>query len=101
MKREEREYTILSITISDGTEIDMEDTQTLYRVCIGDFNAKSSDSVFEGKAPLIPEAEAPTDNETLIRLLREEGVENNGYFAVDDSPRGIEISTEQAFPQAA
>lgn len=38
------------------------------------------------------EADAPVDNESMIQLLKEEGLENDGYLAVDNSSRGIETS---------
>ena len=88
--RADREYTILSITLSDGTAVDPEDTRTLYRVCTSEFNATQPGSVFEDKDPVVPAADAPTDNEAFIQVLREEGKMNNGYIAVDDGPRGTE-----------
>lgn len=93
--RADREYTILDITLSDGTVVDPEDTQTLYRVCTSNYSATKPGSVFENKEPVIPAADAPVDNETFIRLLREEGKENNGHIAVDDGPRGTRIVTPQ------
>ncbi len=90
--RKFREYTILSITLDDGTQVDPNDTQTLYRVCTSTFNATVPRSVFEGKEPVVPEADAPVDNEAIIRLLREEKQENDGYISVDTAPRGTEIS---------
>ena len=93
--RDKREYTILSITLSDGTPVDPEDTATLYRVCTSDYNATQPGSVFEGKEPVVPAAESPIDNEIMITLLREEGQANGGYLAVDDGPRGIEVEEGQ------
>ncbi|MBQ3704408.1 MAG: bifunctional metallophosphatase/5'-nucleotidase [Oscillospiraceae bacterium] len=93
--RNERGYTILSITLADGTEVDMNDTETLYRVCTTNYNATVPGSVFEGKEPVIPEADSPVDNESYVLLLREIRDRNNGYIPVDTSPRGVEISTEQ------
>ena len=90
--RKFREYTILSITLDDGTQVDPNDTQTLYRVCTSTFNATVPGSVFEGKEPVVPEADAPVDNEAIIRLLREEKQENDGYISVDTGSRGTEIS---------
>ena len=101
MDRAEREYTILSITLSDGTEVDPEDTETLYRVCTTNFNATVSGSVFIGKEPVIPEADSPVENETFIQLLREEGRANGGYLAVDDGPRGVEVEAETETEQEA
>ena len=90
--REEREFTIKSITLDDGTEVDLNDTQTLYRVCTSSFNATMPDSVFEGREPVIPLADAPIDNETFIRLLREEKEANGGRITVDTGVRGIDIT---------
>ena len=89
--RAEREYTILSAVLDDGTEVDLNDTEKLYRVCVTNFSATVSGSVFEGKEPLVPVADAPVDNEALIRVLREESRANNGYIFVDEGPRGTEV----------
>ena len=96
MDRADREYTILSVTLDGGIQVDINDTETLYRVCTTDFSATVPGSVFEGKTPLVPEADAPTDNEAIIKALREIGAENGGYIPVDDGPRGVEIHEEQA-----
>ncbi len=98
--RDERQYTILSIMLADGTEVDMNDTETLYRVCTTDFNATLQGSVFEGKEPVVPEADSPVDNESYVLLLREMLKRNNGYIPVDTTPRGIEINAEEgaAYP---
>ena len=89
--RDEKEYTILSITMDDGTEVDMNDTETMYRVCTTGFNATIPGSVFENKTPLIPETDAPVDNETYIELLREKKETSDGYIPADHSQRGVEI----------
>lgn len=89
--REKREFTIKSITLDDGTEVDINDTETLYRVCTSSYNAGMPDSVFEGKEPVIPFADAPDDNDAFIRLLRKEKEANGGYIPVDTGVRGIEI----------
>ena len=93
-KRADREYSIISITLSDGTPVDPEDTRTLYRVCVSNYNATQHGSVFENKEPVIPAADAPIDNDSFIRLLRKEGQMNNGYIAVDDGPRGIQVNAQ-------
>ena len=94
MDRDQRDYTILSVTLSDGTEVDVHDTEKLYRVCVIDFCATTPGSIFEGRKPVFPEADALIDNENIIRLLRETYSANNGYIAVDDSPRGTEVLPE-------
>ena len=90
--REKREFTIKSITLDDGTEVDLNDTETLYRICITNYNATKTGSVLEGKEPVIPLADAPVDNDAFICLLRENREANEGYIPVDTSPRGIEIT---------
>ena len=80
---------IVSITLSDGTEVDVRDTETLYRVCTSNYNATLEGSVFLGKTPVVPEAEAPVDNLTILELLRAEAAANNGRISVDVAPRGV------------
>ena len=93
--RAEREYTILSATLDDGTEVDLNDTEKLYRVCVTNFSATVPGSVFEGKEPLVPMADAPVDNEAMIRVLREESLANNGYISVDERPRSVEVGAAE------
>ena len=93
--RAEREYTILGITLADGTEVDLNDTQTLYRVCTSGFNATVPGSVFEGKRPVVAEADAPVDNESFVLLLREKYGRENGRIPVDTSQRGVEIRADE------
>ena len=84
-------YTIESVTLSDGTEVDLEDNTTLYRVCTSNYSGTLAGGVFENKTPIYSEAEAPIDSEMLIELLREEGKANNGYIAVDTGIRGTKV----------
>ena len=90
--RAEREFTIKSITLDDGTVVDINDTETLYRICTSNYNATMPNSIFEGKEPVIPLADAPIDNDEFIRLLRREKEANGGYIAVDTGERGIDIT---------
>ena len=90
--RAEREFTIESITLDDGTVVDINDTETLYRICTSNYNATMPNSIFEGKEPVIPLADAPIDNDEFIRLLRKEKEANGGYIAVDTGARGIDIT---------
>ena len=96
--KDQPDIEVVSITLSDGTEVDIHDSQTLYRVCTSDFSATLPGSVFEGKEPLYPVAEAPLDNLTLIVLLRQEARDNEGYIAVDTRPRGTCIQGEVPNP---
>ena len=91
MSEEERDYTILSITLDDGTEVDLEDSETTYRVCTSNFNATIPGSIFEQKEPVIPEADSPIDAEALIAAIRAVSEENNGYLPVDTGVRGTEV----------
>ena len=90
--RDEREYTILSITLDDGTEVDPHGTEELYRVCVTDYSATIPGSVFEGKTPVVPESDAPTDNEAFIQYLREAKAANGGYIPVDGRPRSQQVT---------
>ncbi len=94
--RAERNYRILSITLPDGTPVDPDDTETIYRVCVSSYSASIPGSVFENKEPVVPEAEAPADNEAAIRVLREESKKNQGFIPVDTGERGVEIRQEEA-----
>ena len=96
--KDQPDIEVVSITLSDGTEVDIHDSQTLYRVCTSEFNASLPGSVFEGKEPLYPEAEAPLDNLTLIHFLRQEARDNEGYIAVDTSSRTTCIQGEVPDP---
>ena len=94
MDCDQRDYTILSVTLDDGTEVDIHDTEKLYRVCIIEFCATVPGSVFENKEPVVPLADSPVDHEVIIAHLRQVYEANNGYIAVDDSPRGVEVAPE-------
>lgn len=94
MDRAWREYTILSVTLDDGTEVDITDTSKTYRVCTSSFNATVPGSIFEQKEPIVPESDAPTDNESFVVLLRMEKEKTGGFISVDNSPRGVEIRPE-------
>ena len=96
--KDQPDIEVVSIMLSDGTEVDIHNSQTLYRVCTSEFNASLPGSVFEGKEPLYPEAEVPLDNLTLIHFLRQEARDNEGYIAVDTSPRGTCIQGEVPNP---
>ena len=92
--KDQPDIEVVSITLSDGTEVDIHDSQTLYRVCTSDFSATLPGSVFENKEPLYPVTEAPLDSLTLIHFLRQEARDNEGYIAVDLSHRGTCIGGE-------
>ena len=85
---ENPKYTVLSITLDNGTEVDIHDSQTIYRICTTDYNSTKRGSILYDKEPVYPEAEAPVDNIAMIEILREMYKENNGYIIVDTGPRG-------------
>ena len=90
--RKTYEYTIESITLSDGTVVDVNDTETTYLVCTSSYSGTLAGGVFENKTPVYPISEAPIDNVTIIELLREEASENNGLISVDTSARGTLVT---------
>ena len=89
--KDEREYEILSIMLDSGISVDPLDTQTVYRICTTDYSATVRGSVLADKEPVVPESDAPVDFELFIRLLREEGQQNNGYIYVDDNPHAVRV----------
>ncbi len=93
--RKEREFRILRITLDDGTEVDMEDEETLYRVCTSNYSATLPGSVFEGKEPVVPEVDAPVDADLFIEVLRKLREENDGYIYVDTGSRGVEVEEDE------
>ena len=84
-------YSIVSITLDDGTAVNPTDTDTLYRVCTSSYSGTLAGGVFADKEPLIPAAEAPIDNITMIDLLREEAAQNDGLISVDTGVRGTRV----------
>ena len=85
------EPVILSITLDDGTDVDLSDSDTLYRVCVSEYSATYPGSVFQDKEPVIPPADSPIDNESFIEVLREEAAENEGFLYIDMRARGTKI----------
>jgi len=86
--------TIVSITLDDGTEVDPTDDETIYRVCTSNYSGTLAGGVFENKEPIVPAAEAPIDNISMIDLLRIEARDNNGYIAVDTGARGVCLNAD-------
>ena len=84
---------VLSITLDDGTEVDLSDPDTLYRVCVSEYSATYPGSVFEDKEPVIPPADSPIDNESFIEVLRKEAKEKGGLLYIDMRVRGTKIPT--------
>ena len=95
-RSEERtDIEILSITLSDGTKVDPEDTKTLYRVVTSDYNVTVKGSVFEGKTPVNAASDAIVDSNAYIEVLKKEAAADNGHISVDTGVRGIKIERER------
>ena len=92
---------IISITLDDGTKVDVHGTETKYRVVTSDFNASIPGSVFEGKTPLHPEVEAPVDNQALIELLRGRRDKGQVHIPTDTSPRGTCLNADEVAAASA
>ena len=88
------DFDIVSITLDDGTEIDMDDPNTTIRVCVSAYSASIEDSIFAGKVPVVSESEGLIDNELMISTLREMGRENPN-LEVDRSPRGRLVTQQE------
>ena len=84
-------YTIESITLADGTEVDIHDDTVTYLVCTSNYSGTLEGGVFADHEPL-NENDAPVDNVTLIELLRAEAAANNGRISVDTGVRGTEVT---------
>ena len=85
---EEPDVVIVSITLDDGTEVDIDGKDPIYRVVVSNYSATLEGSVFEGKTPVFPEADAPIDNQALIELLRDRRDSGEEQIPTDTSPRG-------------
>lgn len=79
---------VVSITLSDGTKVDVKDQKTKYKVCITNYCAKVPGSVFEGKKPLKDEKDAPIDNQLIIKTLRNRRGTGDVHIPTDTKPRG-------------
>ena len=83
------EYEIVSITLDNGTKVDITGTEAKYRVVVTDFSASIEGSVFEGKEPLHSELDAPVDNEAIIDYLRGRKENSDLHIPTDTNPRGV------------
>ena len=64
-------------------------------MCTSNYNATVKGSVFEGKTPVIPEAEAPVDHEALIELLRIPRDDGEEHIPTNNDPRGICLNPDK------
>ena len=83
---------VVSITLSDGTKVDVKDQKTKYKVCITNYCAKVAGSVFEGKKPVKDEKDAPIDNQLIIKTLRNRKSSGDVHIPTDNKPRGTVAS---------
>lgn len=83
---------IVSITLSDGTKVDIADNDTKYKICITDYSAELEGSVFAGKTPLKPATEAPVDNLAIISVLRDRRDKGDIQIPVDRNARATCLS---------
>ena len=86
------EYHVVSVTLDDGTKIDLTDTTKTYRICTSNYSSTLEGSVFKDKTPIYDEGLAPVDNVTMVELLREEAKANDGEIAVDTRARGKDVT---------
>ena len=83
---------IVSITLSDGTKVDITDNDTKYKICITDYSAELEGSVFAGKTPLMPATEAPVVNLAIISVLRDRRDKGDIQIPVDRNARATCLS---------
>ncbi len=82
------EIEIVSIKFTNGTNVDLDDTETTYKICVTGSCASQPGSVFEGKTPLHSKDEAPVDNQALIEVLRKRRDGGNIHIPADTYSRG-------------
>lgn len=78
---------VTSITLDDGTKVDITDTKKTYRVVTNEYCATLPGSVYESKTPVVDVNEAPADNDAIIATLRAEYKANNGKITLDLTER--------------
>lgn len=88
-------YEIVSITLDNGTKIDIHGKDTKYRIVISNYSATLPGSIFEGKTPLHPELESPVDNQALIKLLRDRRDKGQVHIPTDNKPRSICLNADE------
>ena len=80
---------VTKITTDDGEEIDINDTETMYNVCVNQYNATLEGSVFADLTPLQEHNDCPTDNESFIECLRARREANGLAWELDDTVRAV------------
>ena len=92
---EEPDIEIVSITLDDGTKVDIHGTDPKYRVVTTNYSATVPGSVFEGKTPLYPETEAPIDNQALIEILRDRRDKGDIHIPTDSKSRSTCLNADE------
>lgn len=82
---------INSITLDDGTVVDITDTTTTYRIVTYEYCATLPDSVLLGKTPVQDINVAPIDNESAIVALKEIAAANDGKIPLDVTAHFYEV----------
>lgn len=98
---EEPDIEIISITLDDGTSVDIHGTDPKYRIVTTNYSATLEGSIFEGKIPLHPETEAPVDNQALIEILRERRDKGDIHIPTDNKSRSTCLNADEVRAKAA
>jgi hypothetical protein len=65
-----------------------------------DVQASVEGAVFEGKTPVIPEAEAPIDHDAFIELLRRRRDNGEEHIPTNSDPRGVCLNAYETIAAA-
>lgn len=87
---------VTSIVTDDGKTIDINDTNTKYNVCVNQYNATLSGSVFENMTPLQDSASSPIDNISAIAALQARREANGLKWNLDTTVRAVEVPAPAA-----
>lgn len=98
----DRNYHVVSITLDDGTVVDLTDETTTYRVVVNEYCATLSaggiDSVFKNLTPVQDVNAAPIDNQAAIECLKAIAAANDGYIPLDNTGRRIQVEAPVEAP---
>lgn len=83
---------VTSIVTDDGKKIDINDTNTKYNVCVNQYNATLSGSVFENMTPLQDDNHSPIDNLSAIAALQARREANGLKWDLDTTVRAVEVA---------
>lgn len=80
------------IVTDKGVEIDINDTEKMYNVCVNQYNATLAGSVFENLTPLQEDDYAPIDNLSFIAALQARREAYGLNWELDTSIRAVEVA---------